>query len=93
MSGNEIALQKGFVVSNPPINPRRENKYPLDHIKERAEVRKAVQEELRYKELSEKAKNNENLTKEEQLELKYLTIVRKAENLADILEPKVCYLA
>ena len=92
MSGNGIAGTKGF-APNPPINPRRENKYPLDHIKERAEVRRAVQEELRYKELSEKAKNNGQLSKEEKQELQYLTIVRKAEHLADVLEPKVCYLA
>ena len=88
----EIAAN-GFVVApNPGIKPRRETQTPLDHLKERAEKNRAIREELRYKELSEKAKN-QTISQEEQQELRYLTIVRKAEGLADVLEPKVCYLA
>lgn len=84
----------GFApTSRPGYIPKNENKIPLDVIRERAEARKIVQEEMRYKELQEKKTSGETLTKDEVNELRYLTLVRNAEKLADAFEPKVCYVA
>ena len=83
----------GFAPTrNPSIIQRNPSRTPLEEIQKRAEARRVAQEEIRYTQLNEKAQNGK-LTKEEQLELRYLTIVRKTENLADVLEPKICYLA
>ena len=83
----------GFAPTrNPGIIQRNPSRTPLEEIRKRAEARRVAQEEIRYAQLNEKAQNG-NLTEEEQAELKYLTLVRNAEKMADLFEPKVCYLA
>lgn len=90
MTTSAIAPATSF-VSNPELV--RVPKLPISKGTERAEMRKVIQEEMRYQELAKKQANGETLTKDEIKELRYLTFVRKIENLAGALEPKVCYLA
>ena len=69
--------------SRPIVSPRYPRRPDLD------DVRMVVREELRYKELSEKAKNGE-LTKNERIELAVLAFTRNADKIRN---STVCYVA
>lgn len=72
------------VVSKRPI------KTPDQILRDRAEQRRIVREEMRYDELKDKAKNGE-LSKDEKAEFAFMQINKALGSFAE--NPPVCYLA
>ena len=83
------AVSKAGVVS-PRKNPETTMKDPVEILRDRSEKRRLVREELRFKELTEKAKKGE-LSVEEKRELAILKMERFMEEIAKT--PTVIYCA
>ena len=83
------AVSQAGIVS-PRRAPEPTMKDPIEILRDRAEKRRLVQEELRYKELTAKAKSGE-ITTEEKRELAILKAVRNLEHFSQM--PTVIYMA
>ena len=77
-------------VGNVGIVSKKPIRTPDQILKDRAEQRRIVREEMRYDELKNKAKNGE-LSTDEKAEFAYMQINKALESFAE--NPPVCYLA
>lgn len=81
----------GFLTTrNPDFKPGIKN--PLDYLRDAAEKRRIVKEEIRKKELEEKGENG-RLTTPEAIELSSYKMEEALEKLAFLKPHTVCYSA